>query len=188
MAELSRRRVRLVVVGVAAAAVVAGGTGVGLAVVGPSSSTAAPSSAPAPAPSGSGSAAPTRPPREPHLAGTVSSTSSGRILIKDFDGFTRTIRTSSATKYQDGLTATPATGTRIVAAGTVDADGTSLDATSVGKLPDSGPGPRGGPGHGFGGPGWGGPRGTRPQPPSGAPSGAPSAAPSTSASTSLRTS
>jgi hypothetical protein len=100
----------------------------------------------------------------------VTSVRGNEILIKDFDGFTRTIKTSSKTAYRDGLTASPAVGTRIVAVGSVDADGTSLDATSIGKGFEFGHGERGGfrhpgPGRGFG-----------PRPPSGsAPSGAPSA-------------
>jgi hypothetical protein len=100
----------------------------------------------------------------------VTSVRGNEILIKDFDGFTRTIKTSSKTAYRDGLTANPAVGTRIVAVGGVDADGTSLDATSIGKGFEFGHGERGGfrhpgPGRGFG-----------PRPPSGsAPSGAPSA-------------
>jgi hypothetical protein len=103
----------------------------------------------------------------------VTSVHGNEILIKDFDGFTRTIKTSSKTTYRDGLTANPAVGTQIVAEGTVAADGTSLDATSIGKGFEFGHGERGGfwhhgPGRGFG-----------PRPPSGsAPSGAPSAPPS----------
>jgi hypothetical protein len=50
----------------------------------------------------------------------VTSVHGNEILIKDFDGFTRTIKTSSKTTYRDGLTANPAVGTQIVAAGSVD--------------------------------------------------------------------
>jgi hypothetical protein len=169
MAEQSTRRLRFALIGGAAAVVVAGGTGVAIAAAsGPGSST------PSAAPPSSGSSAPTQTPtprkHEPHLAGTVTSVRGSEILIKDFDGFTRTIKTSSKTTYRDGLTASPAVGTRIVAIGAVDADGTSLDATSIGKGFEPGEGGRGGfrhpgPGRGFG-----------PQPPSrSAPSGAPSA-------------
>ena len=79
----------------------------------------------------------TPPARTPHLMGTVKSVSGSTILITDQDGFTRTIKVSSSTKYDDSLTANPAVGTKIGAEGTVDADGTSLDATTVGaaKMP-----------------------------------------------------
>ena len=73
------------------------------------------------------------------------------ITITDFQGFQRTIHTTSATAYEDGLTATPAAGTRIYAVGTVDTDKSSLKATRVGKLPDKAEG-RGFPGRGFPGP------------------------------------
>lgn len=168
MALQSTRRMRIAVVGGAAAVVVAGGTGIAIAASGPGSSP------PTAAPSSPGSSAPAQPPappkHQPHLAGTVTSVRGNEILIKDFDGFTRTIKTSSKTAYRDGLTASPAVGTRIAAVGSVDADGTSLDATSIGKGFEFGHGERGGfrhpgPGRGFG-----------PRPPSGsAPSGAPSA-------------
>jgi len=169
MALQSTRRMRIAVVGGAAAVVVAGGTGVAIAAAsGPGSGT------PTAAPSSPGSSAPAQPPappkHQPHLAGTVTSVRGNEILIKDFDGFTRTIKTSSKTAYRDGLSANPAVGTRILAVGSVDADGTSLDATSIGKGFEFGHGERGGfrhpgPGRGFG-----------PRPPSGSPpSGAPSA-------------
>ena len=169
MALQSSRRMRIAVVGGAAVVVVAGGTGVAIAAAsGPGSST------PTAAPSSPGSSAPAQPPappkHQPHLAGTVTSVRGNEILIKDFDGFTRTIKTSSKTAYRDGLTASPPVGTRIVAVGSVAADGTSLDATSIGKGFEFGHGERGGfrhpgPGRGFG-----------PRPPSeSAPSGAPSA-------------
>jgi hypothetical protein len=169
MALQSTRRMRIAVVGGAAAVVVAGGTGIAIAAAsGPGSST------PTAAPSSPGSSAPAQPPappkHQPHLAGTVTSVRGNEILIKDFDGFTRTIKTSSKTAYRDGLTASPAVGTRIAAVGSVDADGTSLDATSIGKGFEFGHGERGGfrhPGHGHG---------FGPRPPSGSPpSGAPSA-------------
>jgi hypothetical protein len=104
------------------------------------------SSAPSPGPSG----APDHGPRQrgPFLAGTVDSASGGTITITDFQGFQRTIHTTSSTAYEDGLTATPAAGTKIVATGTVDSDKTSLKATRVGKLPDRPEGRRF-PGHGF---------------------------------------
>ena len=172
MALQLTRRTRIAVIGGAAAVVVAGGTGVAIAAASGSGS-----STPTAAPPSSGSSAPAQPPsrpkHQPHLAGTVTSVHGNEILIKDFDGFTRTIKTSSKTTYRDGLTANPAVGTQIVAEGSVDADGTSLDATSIGKGFEFGHGDRGGfwhpgPGRGFG-----------QRPPSGsAPSGAPSAPPS----------
>jgi hypothetical protein len=90
--------------------------------------------------------APTAAVRTPHLAGTVKSVSGTTILITDGDGFTRTVKVSSATTYQDSLTASPAVGTKIEAQGTVDADGTSLDATVIEspKMPSGGPGNGGG--------------------------------------------
>lgn len=106
----------------------------------------------------SGGARPTGTPgnrvQQPRLSGTVKSVSGTTILITDRQGFTRTIVTSSKTTYSDDLTASPATGTQIEAVGTVDANGTSLDATSIGK--PKGPGGFGGPGgHGPGGFGHG---------------------------------
>jgi hypothetical protein len=98
--------------------------------------------------------------RTPHLSGAVKSVSGTKILITDPDGFTRTIITSAKTTYKDSLTASPAVGTKIEAEGTVDADGTSLDAATI-QAPR---GPGGGMGPGHGGPD-GGPR------PTGAPTG-----------------
>jgi hypothetical protein len=169
------------VAGVAAAALAVGGVAV---------AQAATSNAPSPSASPSASASPggdkgttERGPREahsPHLAGTVVSAADGTITITDMEGFQRTIHTSSATTYADGLTATPAAGTKIVAEGTVDSDKTSLKATRVAKMPDrpgpgrglpGGPGRPGGPGF-PGGPGRhhdGTPPSGAPTPPSGAP-------------------
>jgi hypothetical protein len=110
-----------------------GGVAIASAANAPSPS---PGSSAAPSPGSSG--VPDRGPRErgPFLAGTVVSASGGTITITDFQGFRRTIHTTSATTYEDGLTATPAAGTRIFAIGTVDSDKTSLKATRVAKLPD----------------------------------------------------
>jgi hypothetical protein len=104
----------------------------------------------------------TRPVHKPHIGGTVKSVSGSTILVTDYDGFTRTIKTSSSTTYNDSLTASPAVGTEINAEGTVDSDGTSLDATVIWKGGPGfgGPGGPGGPG---GGPGRGhGPGRTKP--------------------------
>lgn len=104
-----------------------------------------------------------RGPREhkPHLGGTVKSITDTQIMITDRDGFTRQI---NITAKPDGV----AVGSWVHAEGTVNADGVSLDATSVMVAPE-GAGPRGfGPGHrgGPGGPGrFGGPRGEGVAPP-----------------------
>jgi hypothetical protein len=71
----------------------------------------------------------------PLIAGTVKSVSGTKIVVTDLQGFTRTIVTSSKTTYKDGLTASPAAGTKVVASGTVDADGTSLDASTIAARP-----------------------------------------------------
>jgi hypothetical protein len=91
--------------------------------------------------------------RTPHLDGTVTTVTSSAITIKDRDGFTRTINITSTTKYSGGLTAAPAVGVAISATGSVDKDGTSLDALSITK--DTGP--AGGPAMGGGGPRGGAP-------------------------------
>lgn len=160
---------RFALAGAVAAVLAVGGVAVAQAAESPSGSpsgstapsgSAAPSGSPAPP----GSAAPEKRERTPFLAGTVVSASGDTIVITDRQGFQRTIRTSSATEYADGLTATPAAGTEIVAEGTVATvatDKTSLAATKVGKVPARGPGDgRGGPGRGRGhghGPHGGGP-------------------------------
>ena len=119
--------------------------------------------------SGSGAASAATPPTpKPHLDGTVTSVSGSTVLIKDREGFTRTIVLSSKTTYDDGLKAALATGTKIQAEGTVDANGTSLDATTVG----ADKGPTGAPGGGRGGPKGGpGRDGDHPGPPTGGPDG-----------------
>jgi len=135
------------------AAVVLAIGGVAVAAAATSDSSPSPSASASPSPGSTG--APNRELR-PFLAGTVVSASGNTITITDFQGFQRTIHTSSATTYSDGLTATPAAGTKIVAEGTVDSDKTSLKASRVAKLPDfAGRGGPGFPGRGFpgGGPG-----------------------------------
>jgi hypothetical protein len=140
----------LAVAGLAAVVLAVGGVAVAAAAT--SDSTPVPVTSAAPSPGST--TAPDRGPRErtPFLAGTVVSASGNTITITDFQGFQRTIHTSSATTYEDGVSATPAAGTRIYAVGTVDTDKTSLKAARVGKLPDRAglPG-RGFPGHGPGG-------------------------------------
>jgi hypothetical protein len=147
---------RLAVAGVAAAALAVGGVAVAQAATSNSAPSASPSASASPgAPDAPGK---DRRERGPFLAGTVVSASGGTITITDFQGFQRTIHTSSATTYSDGLTATPAAGTKIVAEGTVASDKTSLAATRIVKLPDRAEGGHrfpGFPGRGFpgGGPG-----------------------------------
>jgi Domain of unknown function (DUF5666) len=69
------------------------------------------------------------------LFGTVTSVSGNTILIRDPQGFTRTILVGSATTYsQNGGTGSLSdivTGSKILASGTVDTNGTSLDAVSI---------------------------------------------------------
>lgn len=123
---------QLLAVGGLAAALVAGGGAAALASGSPSPGATSSGSASA----SSGTATPPTPkPGTPHLDGTVTSVNGSTIRIKDPQGFTRTIKTSSATTYTNGLTATPTTGTRIHATGTVDANGTDLDATTIGTPP-----------------------------------------------------
>jgi hypothetical protein len=139
----------------------AGAVAVVLALGGVAIASAANAPSPSPSPGSSAQPSPGQPggpgqgPRErgPAMAGTVVSASGGTITITDLQGFQRTIHTTSATTYSDGLNATPAAGTKIVAVGTVDSDKTSLKATRVATLPDR-PEGRGFPGGGFpGGPG-----------------------------------
>lgn len=78
---------------------------------------------------------PKRAVHRPHLEGTVTAVGSGTITIKDREGFRRQIKTSSKTVYKGGLKSPLAVGTHILARGTVDANGTSLDATTIRKAP-----------------------------------------------------
>jgi hypothetical protein len=139
-----RRLRRVGIAGAAATALVLGAGAVAWADAG-TANAAAPGYGHSSAPPTTGS----RPPQAKHiptLDGDVTSVSGSTILIKDFDGFTRTIVTSSKTVYSDGLTASPAVGTHLHAEGTVDANGTSLDATSIAKGRSGGPGGPGRPG------------------------------------------
>jgi hypothetical protein len=144
-------------------AVVAGG---GLA-LGVSGLAMAADTTPAPAPSaGSGVPAPGGPAEhrthQPHLDGTVKSIDDGHLMIVDRDGFTRQINFSGT---PEGVQV----GVRIHAEGTVNADGVSLDAKTVGVAPNPPAGADGRPGPGPGGPrGPHGPRGegAPPAPPS----------------------
>ena len=71
----------------------------------------------------------------PVIAGTVQQASSGQFVVKDAQGFWRTVSTSGNPTYQSGGTtvtsAAVVSGAEVVAFGTVDADHTTLDAVSV---------------------------------------------------------
>jgi hypothetical protein len=135
---------RLTVAAVIAGGLVLGGTAIAYAgtttaaTSGDSSTTTSPSQ-----PSNPGSAATQRPIPRPHIDGTVVSVSGDTITVTDPEGFTRTIVTSSSTTYDNGLSAPLATGAKIHATGTVDANHTSLDATQIGTRPKPPAGPAG---------------------------------------------
>jgi hypothetical protein len=101
------------------AAVVLGATGVAYA---DASTPAAPAGPAAPGAAPAAPAAPAKP--RPHLDGVVTALTNGHLTIKDPDGFTRQI---AIAQVPQGIT----TGTRIHAEGSVDRDGTTLDATTV---------------------------------------------------------
>src|SRR5436853_528504 len=69
----------------------------------------------------------------PAMAGTVKSVNGSTITIQDFMGFTRTIHTSSSTTYtrggQSATSSAVTNGAEIAAQGTVDHNGTDLDAS-----------------------------------------------------------
>ncbi|MCU1592884.1 MAG: hypothetical protein JWO12_276 [Frankiales bacterium] len=70
-----------------------------------------------------------------HLAGFVTKVDDTTITVTDESGFTRTIRTSRATTYKKdgaaGKRSDISVGALVRALGSVDADGTTLDATTV---------------------------------------------------------
>lgn len=70
------------------------------------------------------------------LVGTVVTVSGNTITLTDPEGFTRTVLVSSSTTYSQGDTsatiAAVVVGAKIFAQGTVDANGTTLDALSIG--------------------------------------------------------
>jgi len=116
-----------------------------------------------------------------HIAGWVTKVSDDTITVTDPSGFTRTIRTTGSTTYlKDGASATRTivtVGTMDMALGTVDDNGTTLDATQV-AVGRPGKGDRPGPpdGAAFDGPMGDGPMGDGPMddgmrggPPAGAP-------------------
>jgi len=146
-----RRRAPIIIGAVAAAALIFGGAGAAFA------ATADPGTTP----DGTSSTM-ERPAHVPHIHGTVVSVSGSTITVTDRDGFTRTIVVTDSTTYGDGLSADLAVGTKIRAAGTVDANGTSLDATKIATAPAGGE-------HGGQHRGHLGHPGQRPTPPTGAP-------------------
>jgi hypothetical protein len=88
----------------------------------------------------------------PHLGGQVVSTTSSTIVVSDRDGFYRTINVSSSTTFTKGSASSSladvSVGSFVQAEGSVDADHTTLDATSVvigapGATPPAGDGPMG---------------------------------------------
>jgi hypothetical protein len=84
-----------------------------------------------------------------HLEGFVTKVDGSTITLTDESGFTRTVRTSSATTYEKAGAAGKASdvtvGAFVRARGAVDADGTTLDATTVstGRPARGDHGPRG---------------------------------------------
>ncbi len=71
----------------------------------------------------------------PSLIGTVHSVGHGQFVLVDSQGFWRTVNTSGSTSYlQSGTSASASVvvaGAQVEAAGTVDSDHTSLDASTV---------------------------------------------------------
>ena len=69
------------------------------------------------------------------MSGTVKNVNGSTITIQDFMGFTRTIHTSSSTTYtrggQSATSSAVTNGAQIAAQGTVDRNGTDLDASKV---------------------------------------------------------
>lgn len=69
-----------------------------------------------------------------HIDGVVTGVNGSSLTVTDPDGFTRHVTTTSGTTYtQQGASTSsrPRTGSVIHATGRVDADGTTLDATSI---------------------------------------------------------
>jgi hypothetical protein len=179
-----RRTLRLLAAGGATAVLLAGGSVAAVAAAGTGTATPKPSATATPGTPGQPGPAngtrPSPPVHTPHLDGTVTAVAGGVITITDRDGFRREIKVSASTTYRDGLTAVPKVGDTIHADGTVDADKTALDATTIGLQSEHAPpgaggrGPGGRGGHGHGGPGGTGPGGTATPRPSGSPTPSPS--------------
>ena len=91
--------------------------------------------APTPPDGGPGKGGPGAGPREPHIAGTVTTVDGDTITVKDDQGFTRVIQTDDDTTVTNGGDDADldsiAKGDHVDATGTVDDDGTTLDATAI---------------------------------------------------------
>jgi hypothetical protein len=142
---------------------VVGAVGIGTAAFADGTTPSPGASHAAPAPSAAPGHGPARP-HTPHIGGTVLSVDGTTVTVKDPEGFTRTIRLQAGATVTKGTaastTAAITKGTWIEASGTVDANGTALDATtvSIGRPTPPKGGPHGGPAGG---------RGERPTPPAG---------------------
>jgi hypothetical protein len=166
---------RAAIVGGAAGLALVGAVGIGTVAFADSAPT--PGATQSPSASGAPAAPGTPGPRAhaPHIGGTVLTVDGSTVTVRDRDGFTRTIRLgdgATVTKDDASSSASAITkGVWIEASGTVDADGTTLDATEVRIGQPAGPrGGHGGPG------GRPGDHGARPAAPEGAPA-APEGAP-----------
>jgi len=89
---------------------------------------------------------------DPSIHGTVQSVNGNVVTVVDDQGFWRTVNVSASTTYtNNGQSATQSaltTGAKLVAFGSVDADHTSLDATTVAVNPPRPQPPAGQPGAG----------------------------------------
>ncbi|GAA4747337.1 hypothetical protein GCM10025783_19300 [Amnibacterium soli] len=156
---------RAAIVGGAAGLALVGAVGFGTVAFADSAPTpGASQSAPAPAASGAPSGAPAAPgapggpaapgaggpgakAHAPHIGGKVLTVDGSTVTVKDHDGFTRTIRLGDDVKVTkddaSSSTSAIAKGAWIEASGTVDSNGTTLDATEV-RIGQPTP-PKGGP-------------------------------------------
>lgn len=182
---------RATVIAGAAGVALLGAVGIGAAAYadtaptpGTSASAAAPSTTPSGAPSDAPDGGPGEHTHAPHIGGTVVTVSGSTVTVTDRDGFTRTIELADdATVTKDGAASQVSAitaGEHIEATGTVDSNGTTLDATAVTigqpTPPKGGPGAAGGHERRDGPDRDRGPAGTdAPTPPTDAPSEAPAA-------------
>jgi hypothetical protein len=159
---------RAAIVGGAAGLALVGAVGVGTVAFADSAPTPGTTQSPS-APSAPGApGAPGPRAHAPHIGGSVLTVDGSTVTVKDRDGFTRTIRLGDAVRVtkDDASSSTSAItkGVWIEASGTVDANGTTLDASEVRIGQPAGPrGGHGGPG------GRPGDHGGRPAGPDGAP-------------------
>ena len=130
---------RAATVGGLAAVLALGSYGVAAASTGSSSThrPATSASTGAPPPGGAGSFGQPGPGHRaiPMVAGTVQSDTAGSVVVKDDEGFWRTVAVTSSTKVTKGgqpsSISALATGDEVVATGTIAGDHTTLDATSL---------------------------------------------------------